>query len=343
MGTPSIAPGDAQNAVASASPAYEGSVDASGKPIPLTSDLPAGSDDGAQHVEIVGHRESGLQISPSGSTEAAGDDRNEFDKQSDTFDSAQLSARVIVSILGKTLTPFQASYLDNSLQAVAQMGIAPDAAMIRKIAVRAADLPGLGVVSTKFETGGRGPGVISTGAGGDKGGVSYGSYQMASNFGIPQDFLKHEGAQWANEFTTMDATSSTGSFAQTWRSIAAATPDAFAQAQHDYIAREMYAPVLAMADILGFSTSDVGVQNALWSQSVQSSLKGNMNIFEKFLTVDGGNPLMMSPQEQIAGLYTARGDYTTSIHISPASAGVPRYNVEMPIAVNLSKTFPVGP
>src|ERR1700755_1447385 len=31
----------------------------------------------------------------------------------------------------------------------------------------------------KYETGGRGPGVVSTGAG-DPGGVSYGSYQMAS-------------------------------------------------------------------------------------------------------------------------------------------------------------------
>jgi LysM repeat protein len=37
----------------------------------------------------------------------------------------------------------------------------------------------LGTLSAKYETGGRGPGTVSTGAG-DRGGVSYGSYQMAS-------------------------------------------------------------------------------------------------------------------------------------------------------------------
>src|ERR1043166_4761527 len=38
----------------------------------------------------------------------------------------------------------------------------------------------LGSLSAKYETGGRGPGVVSSGAG-DYGGVSYGSYQMATN------------------------------------------------------------------------------------------------------------------------------------------------------------------
>src|SRR5262245_1600060 len=40
----------------------------------------------------------------------------------------------------------------------------------------------LGNLSAKYETGGRGPGVVSTGAG-DFGGVSYGSYQMATKTG----------------------------------------------------------------------------------------------------------------------------------------------------------------
>jgi murein DD-endopeptidase MepM/ murein hydrolase activator NlpD len=37
----------------------------------------------------------------------------------------------------------------------------------------------LGTLSAKYETGGRGPGVVSSGVG-DPGGVSYGSYQMAT-------------------------------------------------------------------------------------------------------------------------------------------------------------------
>ena len=37
----------------------------------------------------------------------------------------------------------------------------------------------LGSLSSKYETGGRGPGTVSSGVG-DAGGVSYGSYQMTS-------------------------------------------------------------------------------------------------------------------------------------------------------------------
>src|SRR5688572_947216 len=46
----------------------------------------------------------------------------------------------------------------------------------------------LGKLSAKFDTGGRGPGTVSTGAG-DFGGVSYGSYQMASKLGVVDRFL----------------------------------------------------------------------------------------------------------------------------------------------------------
>src|SRR4026209_65745 len=50
----------------------------------------------------------------------------------------------------------------------------------------------LGKLSAKYETGGRGPGTVSTGAG-DRGGVSYGSYQMASKMGVPAKFVKQDG------------------------------------------------------------------------------------------------------------------------------------------------------
>src|SRR5215211_8493937 len=46
----------------------------------------------------------------------------------------------------------------------------------------------LGALSAKYETGGRGPGTVSTGAG-DPGGVSYGSYQMATKMGTVARFI----------------------------------------------------------------------------------------------------------------------------------------------------------
>ena len=45
----------------------------------------------------------------------------------------------------------------------------------------------LGALSAKYETGGRGP-AQSRRAQGDPGGVSYGSYQMATKMGVPRTF-----------------------------------------------------------------------------------------------------------------------------------------------------------
>jgi LysM repeat protein len=55
-------------------------------------------------------------------------------------------------------------------------------------AVGAALAVELGVLSAKYETGGRGPGIVSTGSG-DPGGVSYGSYQMATKTGTVARFV----------------------------------------------------------------------------------------------------------------------------------------------------------
>src|SRR5215218_8467367 len=62
----------------------------------------------------------------------------------------------------------------------------------------------LGALSAKYETGGRGPGTVSTGVG-DRGGVSYGSYQMASKLGIPTKFVKQGGFPWLADFQNLTA------------------------------------------------------------------------------------------------------------------------------------------
>src|SRR5215211_8388916 len=62
----------------------------------------------------------------------------------------------------------------------------------------------LGALSAKYETGGRGPGTVSTGSG-DPGGVSYGSYQMASKMGVPARFITEPGFQWLQDFKGLTA------------------------------------------------------------------------------------------------------------------------------------------
>ena len=127
----------------------------------------------------------------------------------------------------------------------------------------------LGQLSEQYETGGRGPGTVSTGQG-DPGGVSYGSYQLATNRGRPQEFLANEGAAWAAQFG--GAAPGTQAFSATWREIAAREPQAFADAQHAFIQRTHYDVQAARVETntgLDVGTRSNAVQDAVWSTAVQ--------------------------------------------------------------------------
>src|SRR5215204_5365620 len=65
--------------------------------------------------------------------------------------------------------------------------IVPAVAAAAAGALGAAIADAWGALSAKYETGGRGPGTVSTGAG-DQGGVSYGYYQMATKMGTVTRF-----------------------------------------------------------------------------------------------------------------------------------------------------------
>lgn len=127
----------------------------------------------------------------------------------------------------------------------------------------------LGILSAKYETGGRGPGVVSTGVG-DPGGVSYGSYQMASKMGVPQRFVGQSGFPWAKDFANLTAGSA--DFTACWKRIAAAQTDAFQRAQHAFIKKSHYDLLAAkiLADNkLDVNTRSVALQNVVWSTAVQ--------------------------------------------------------------------------
>ena len=150
------------------------------------------------------------------------------------------------------------------------------------------DKPEIGSLSAQYETSGRGPGTVSTGRG-DRGGVSYGSYQLSTTAGRPQDFLASEGATWAAEFAGQQP--GTPAFSQTWRDIAAREPDAFQQAQHDYIERTHYDPQAARVETRSTVTAADGtvttpgvdlnqhsraLQNVGWSSAVQHGPESNI-------------------------------------------------------------------
>ena len=127
----------------------------------------------------------------------------------------------------------------------------------------------LGMLSAKYETGGRGPGTVSTGSG-DPGGVSYGSYQMASKMGTVQRFVTQPNFPWRADFQNL--TAGTAQFTAVWKRIATEQTAAFQEAQHAFIKKTHYD--LLAAKILNETGLDVNtrshaVMDAVWSTAVQ--------------------------------------------------------------------------
>ena len=127
----------------------------------------------------------------------------------------------------------------------------------------------LGELSAKYETGGRGPGTVSTGSG-DPGGVSYGSYQMATKTGTVARFVGQKGFQWADDFKGL--VPGTAPFTACWKQIATTETDAFQRAQHIFIKNSHYdllaAKILA-DDGLDVNTRSRALQDVIWSTAVQ--------------------------------------------------------------------------
>ncbi len=127
----------------------------------------------------------------------------------------------------------------------------------------------LGALSARYETSGRGPGAISTGRG-DAGGISYGSYQLASKLGRPEEFLGQEGQRWAAEFG--HAKSGTPVFSRIWKAIASREPEVFQSAQHAFIKRTHYDAQIAhvrKATGIDLDRWSNAVRDAVWSTAVQ--------------------------------------------------------------------------
>ena len=136
-------------------------------------------------------------------------------------------------------------------------------------AVGAAIADELGNLSAKYETGGRGPGVVSTGAG-DPGGVSYGSYQMASKKGTVARFVAQPGFPWAKDFAGL--TPGTAQFTAVWKKIAAEQTAEFQHAQHEFIKASHYDLLCAKVKTdngVDINTRSRAVQDVIWSTAVQ--------------------------------------------------------------------------
>ena len=143
----------------------------------------------------------------------------------------------------------------------------------------------LGQTSEKFESGGKGPGTINAyngGAGGDLGGASYGTYQLASflppmmtngrarpsskNSPVIQ-FLNN--SKFKDKFAGLEP--ATAAFDAKWQEIATTFKDEFKKEQHDYIQKKYYDVAVANLQRKNLDMTKYGpaVQDLIWSGAVQ--------------------------------------------------------------------------
>lgn len=153
-----------------------------------------------------------------------------------------------------------------STAAVAPLPAAPAALQSAAPAVPAHRL---GALSEQYESGGRGPGTVSSGLR-DPGGVSYGLYQLATKTGTVAAFVAAEGTRWAVDFGGRKP--GTAQFTAAWQAIARRDGGAFGAAQHAFIERTHYRPAVSGVKAqtgLDLDTRADAVRDACWSVAVQ--------------------------------------------------------------------------
>ncbi len=152
-------------------------------------------------------------------------------------------------------------------------------------------------------------GFISGGMGGkDPGGISYGRYQLETNKGTMQGFLKSpEGQQFSN---LQGVKINSPEFRSEWQKTAAADPHGFDQAQFNYIKTKDYDKAVPYASAKGFDTENPAIQQALFSTANQSG--GWKNIINKSGVRPGDDAAT-----QINKLYDARASYFRNLDLSP--------------------------
>ncbi|MDB5486771.1 MAG: hypothetical protein JWQ58_486, partial [Reyranella sp.] len=172
--------------------------------------------------------------------------------------------------------------------------------------------PTLGSLSKRYESGSGGPGTVSTGHG-DAGGVSYGTYQFASNTGSAAAFVAGLPAELRARFA--GTTPGDGNFSAVWIALAAEDDVGFGRLQHDHIKAQFYDVLAAMMrKRAGFDVDarSLALQNGFWSTSVQHGPGGAAGIVAPILErlKESGPPpadLKSFDHEALCALYAERG------------------------------------
>jgi len=176
----------------------------------------------------------------------------------------------------------------------------------------------IGATTRKHETGHSDPmqaaAIISTG-GGDRGGKSYGAFQLASRTGTLQKFLESSG--YEKEFDGL--TIGTPEFDQRWKQLAQ-NPDFYA-AQSKFITQTHYSPLINRLEKSGVGLQDrsKAVQEMLYSVGTQYGERLGQQIVQESL--QGEDLESLSDKEIVQRVQKHRGD-TVDRYFPSSSPGV---------------------
>lgn len=162
----------------------------------------------------------------------------------------------------------------------------------------------LGSLSKKYESGKGGAGTVSTGKG-DRGGVSYGTYQLATKTGTAQTFVNSiSDTVFGQALANLEVGSK--EFSAKWKELAANDETGFAKLQHDFIKKTHYDPLIAAAEKIGvdLTACSKALNDAVWSTGVQHG--GGTKIVNQAIQKAGG--VNASDADIIKSIYALRSD-----------------------------------
>ncbi|CAN5381997.1 hypothetical protein BH11PLA2_BH11PLA2_49270 [soil metagenome] len=142
-------------------------------------------------------------------------------------------------------------------------------AVITAVAFTRAEAPSsevLGKLSEKYESGNRGPATVSTGKG-DPGGVSYGTYQLASKIGRADQFVQR---YYKDEFKGLKGGSD--EFTKVWKDLAQRDPKGLRANEHAFIKETHYDPQVRKITTelkLDLASRSAALRDVVWSVAVQ--------------------------------------------------------------------------
>lgn len=215
----------------------------------------------------------------------------------------------------------------------------------------------LGKLSSLFESGREGVAAIGYD---QMGGTSYGAYQIASNTGSFDEFLKYldkHAPDYSKELRKAGDPNSggkSGAVPDAWRAIAARDPDGFGALQHGFIEQNLYEPAAKSLGDQGIDETRLSpvMREVLFSTAVQHGAGGAARIVGRAmqgvklqdLLADEGAPGAKNKAEEMAirRIYDIRQQQFGSSTPYVQQAVSNRLNSEMQVALNMLKTGEVG-